>query len=186
MLFGVNLSSFFILYFTDKNNGEKPPGISFSWMCFFLPAVLAAIHTDWDQLDKSSLTQEYVSAQQANPVCQSLSVKRMGLPVGHQTKTSVSNYSKTRPFYTHTHTHTKCKHVGWVIVFALQKFKRVHFTVYLGLFILALFFLMEIEERKMKSIFNVYGGAWPNSLHSAEKIFNKLIFNEQPLCMGAK
>lgn len=50
----------------------------------------------------------------------------------------------------------------------------------------AFFFLMEKEERKMKSIFNVYRGAWLNSLHSAETILNKLIFNEQPLCMRAK
>lgn len=47
-------------------------------------------------------------------------------------------------------------------------------------------FLMEKEEQKMKSIFNVYRGARLNSLHSAETILNKLIFNEQPLCMRAK
>lgn len=37
----------------------------------------------------------------------------------------------------------------------------------------------------MKSIFNVYGGAGLNSLHSSETILNKLIFNEEPLCIKA-
>lgn len=48
------------------------------------------------------------------------------------------------------------------------------------------FFLMEKEERKMKSIFNVYRGAGLNCLHNVETILNKLIFNERPLCMRMK
>lgn len=47
-------------------------------------------------------------------------------------------------------------------------------------------FLMEKEEPKMKSIFNVYRGSRLKSLQSAETILHKLIFNEKPLCVMVK
>lgn len=88
-------------------------------------------------------------------------------------------------FKTHTHTHGAVM-LGGLSFLPCRSLKVHAFPVYLNLFFFFSFsFLMEKEERKMKSIFNVYRGVRLNSLHSAETILNKLIFNEQPLCMRA-
>lgn len=100
------------------------------------------------------------------------------------TRTSILNEPRPGLFW-NTHTNTQCSHVGWVTVFALQKFESARFySVSQSFFPLC--FLMEKEEQKMKSIFNVYRGAALNSFHSAQTILNKLIFNEQPLCLRVK
>lgn len=85
-----------------------------------------------------------------------------------------------------THTHRQHHRTARAIVPAPQKFKSACCYSICFFFFSLSPFLMEKEEPKMKSIFNVYRGARLKSLQSAETILHKLIFNEKAFCVRVK
>lgn len=138
------------------------------------------------------LIQKCLSSQQARkPVCQRL---RLSLNTCYRESTTKQGQALQINQASLKHMHPQTGQTCWVgyrFLFFLFTFlffflpcrslKSARFySASEGFFFLTLFlfFLMEKEERKMKSIFNVYRGAQPNSLQSAETILNKLIFNE--------
>lgn len=165
-------------YSPPKSSGEKRCGKLLSPLgaSFFLLVVLAK-HT-WGgaaELEKLFFIQKCLTkASRQSPVCQRVCPSH-GWDSERATKQGQALQINPKPkrLFKHTHAYTLTAQSCWV---------GYRFSV----FFFSFSFLMEKEKRKMKSIFNVYHGARLNSLHSAETILNKLIFNEQPLCMRAK
>lgn len=137
------------------------------------------------ELEKSFRIQKCLSTQQAETLCVRDSVCHKNA-IATWPPNKDGHFKLTEPLLKYTHTDSAVMLSGLSFL-PCRSLKVQAFTVYLTLFFsLSFSFLMEKEESKMKSIFNVYRGAQLNSLQSAETILNKLIFNEQPLCMRAK
>ena len=189
----------YLLLKNQKLNWEKHTGENFfvPWVSFFLLALFAKdTRGGVAELEKSFLIQKCLSTQQAKtPPCVKNAVRHKNDIASLATVQGQALQINQASFYLkHTHSDSAVMLGGlsfsfsfFSFFFALQKFKSACFLQCIWVFFFLSFsFLMEKEERKMKSIFNVYRGARLNSLHSAETILNKLIFNEQPLCMRAK
>lgn len=128
-------------------------------------------------LEESFLIHKCLSAQQEKP-CMSKTL----LPESCSESTKQGQALQIKEASIKTHTHRQHHRIARAIVPAPQKFKSM--CCYSICFFFS--FLMEKEELKMKSIFNVYRGARLKSLQSAETILHKLIFNEKPFCVRVK
>lgn len=167
----------------EKKQWKETHGENFvPWVSFFLLAGLAK-HTPGEVAETSHSYLE-VLVKAAGKACVKDSVHdKNRIACWPPSKDKHCKLTKTKAFYTHA----LCRRVGWVIFFfSPAEVWKCRLLQCITVFFSPSLFLMGKEERKMKSIFNVYRGAWLNSLHSAETILNKLIFNEQPLCMRAK
>lgn len=147
---------------------------------FFLLVVFAK--DTWGgvvELEESFLIHKCLSAQQEKPC-----VSKTLLPKGcSESATKQGQTLQIKEASIQTHTHRQHHRIARAIVPAPQKFKSA--CCYSIWFFFSPF-LMEKEEQKMKSIFNVYRGARLKSLQSAETILHKLIFNEKAFCVRVK
>lgn len=161
--------------FTEKK--KKTPFVP--WVSFFLLVVFAIdARGGVVGLEESFLIHKCLSAQQEKPcVSKTLLLQSCSEPATKQGQTLQIKEASIL-----THTHRQHHRIVRAIVPALQKFKST------CCYSISVFpsFLMEKEEKKMKSIFNVYRGARLKSLQSAETILHKLIFNEKAFCVRVK
>lgn len=130
-------------------------------------------------LEESFLIHKCLSAQQEKP-CVS---KTLLAESCSESATKQGQTLQIKEASIQTHTHREHHRIARAIVPAPQKFKS---TCCYSISVFFFSFLMEKEEPKMKSIFNVYRGSRLKSLQSAETILHKLIFNEKPLCVMVK
>lgn len=169
------------LYSPTKSSIFSKENTIFSYGCLsFLCVVFAKdIWGGAVELEEFFLIHKCLSAQQKTPACQN--------SVCYKNDAVSRPPNRGRPFklnkFLFRHTHRQHRRIARAIIPAPQKFKSVCFY---SISACCFSCLMEKEELKMKSIFNVYRGAQLKSLESAETILNKLIFNEKPFCARVK
>lgn len=158
--------------------------LSFSSLC------LLKTHEEvWRSLRSRFLFKSACQPSRQKPPCVKNAVRHKNAIASLATVQGQALQINQDSFYLkHTHSDSAVMLGGLSFFFLPCRSLKVHafYSASESFFLLSFSFLMEKKERKMKSIFNVYRGARLNSLHSAETILNKLIFNEQPLCMRAK